>query len=39
MNGYRKCGVHIHNGVLFGHKEENYGICRKLDGTGDHHVK
>jgi hypothetical protein len=31
--------VHIHNGVLFNHKEQNYVICRKMDGTGYHHVK
>jgi hypothetical protein len=32
--------VYIHNGVLLSHKEEcNYAICRKMDGTGDHHVE
>jgi hypothetical protein len=31
---------YIHNVVLFRHKEEKYHIvCRKIDGTGDHHVK
>jgi hypothetical protein len=30
----------MHKGVLFSHKEKgNYIICRKMDGTGDHHVK
>jgi hypothetical protein len=31
--------IHIHNGVLFSNKEQNYVICRKMDGTGDDHVK
>jgi hypothetical protein len=32
--------VHIYNEVLFSHKKEgNYVICRKLDRTGDDHVK
>jgi hypothetical protein len=32
--------VYIYNGVLFNHKEElNNVICRKLDGTGNHHIK
>jgi hypothetical protein len=32
--------VYKHNGVLFSHKEEqNYVICRKMDRTGDHHIK
>ena len=22
MSGYRKCGVYIYNGILFGHKKE-----------------
>jgi hypothetical protein len=26
--------VYIHNGVLFIHKEQNYIIFRKMDGTG-----
>jgi hypothetical protein len=31
---------YIHNGVLFIHKEElNHIFCRKMGGTGDHHVK
>jgi hypothetical protein len=29
--------MHIHNGVLFNHKEEWNVICRKMDGIGDHH--
>jgi hypothetical protein len=29
-----------HNGILFSHKEEwNCVIYRKMDGTGEHHVK
>jgi hypothetical protein len=32
--------VCIHNGVLVSHKEEqNYVISRKMDATGDHHIK
>jgi hypothetical protein len=31
--------VYIHNGVLFSHKEGDYVICRKMDGTGGHCVK
>jgi hypothetical protein len=32
--------AYIHNRVLFSHKEEwNYVIYRKIDITGDHHVK
>jgi hypothetical protein len=33
--------IFIHNAVLLSHKEEcNCAfICRKLDGTGDHHFK
>jgi hypothetical protein len=32
--------IYIHNGVLLSHKKElNYVICRKMDGTGDYHVK
>jgi hypothetical protein len=30
--------VYSHNGTLFSHKKP-YAICRKMDGTGDHHVK
>jgi hypothetical protein len=26
-------------GVLFSHKKLNYFICRKMDRTGDHHIK
>jgi hypothetical protein len=29
--------AYIHNGALFGHKE--YIVCRKMNGTRDHHVK
>jgi hypothetical protein len=32
--------VYTYNGLLFSHKEEqNHVVCRKTDGTGDHHVK
>jgi hypothetical protein len=32
--------LHIDNGAFFHNKEEwNYVICRKMNGTGYHHVK
>jgi hypothetical protein len=31
--------VYIHNEIVFGHKDQNYVICRKMYGTRDHHVK
>lgn len=32
--------IHIHNGVLFIHKEkENFVICRKKDRAGDNYIK
>jgi hypothetical protein len=32
--------VYAHNGVLLSHEEEwNHAICKKKDGTTDHHVK
>jgi hypothetical protein len=32
--------THTHNVILFSYKEEqNYAICRKMDGTGDNHAK
>jgi hypothetical protein len=31
--------VYTHHEVLFNHKEKNYIIYRKMDGTGDHHVE
>jgi hypothetical protein len=31
--------VYIHNGILLSHKEQNHTICKKIDGTEDHHVK
>jgi hypothetical protein len=32
--------VYVCKGVLFSHKEEqNHVVCKKMDGTGDHHVK
>jgi hypothetical protein len=30
--------VYMHGGILFSHKESNLLICKKLDGTGRHHV-
>jgi hypothetical protein len=39
MNGKEKV-EHLRNGILLSHKEErSHVICRKMDGTGDHHVK
>jgi hypothetical protein len=31
--------AYIHSGVLFSHKEQNHAAYRKMDGTGDHHVR
>jgi hypothetical protein len=31
--------LYVHNGVLFGHKESNYVVCRYISRTGDHHAK
>jgi hypothetical protein len=32
--------AYIHNAVFLRHKEEqSYVICRKIDGTREHHVK
>jgi hypothetical protein len=32
--------VHIHDGISFSHREEwNCVVCRKMDGTRDHHVE
>jgi hypothetical protein len=32
--------AYVHLGVLLSHKEErNDSTCRKMDGTGQHHVK
>jgi hypothetical protein len=32
--------VCIHNGALLSYKEErNYEICRKMNGTGEHHIE
>jgi hypothetical protein len=31
--------ANIHNGVIFTYLEQNYTVCRKMDGTGYHHVK
>jgi hypothetical protein len=40
MNGERKCDLYVKNTVLLSNKEEwNCVICRKMDGTGEYHVK
>jgi hypothetical protein len=31
--------IHIYSGVLFSHEEQNFVICQRVDGTGDHHAK
>jgi hypothetical protein len=32
--------VFIHNGILLSHEEErNLIICKKMDGTGEHHLE
>jgi hypothetical protein len=32
--------IHIHTGVLLSHEEaQNHVICRRMNGTGEHHVK
>ena len=28
-----------HNGILLSNKKENYVICKKMDGPGEHHAK
>jgi hypothetical protein len=28
--------IYAQNGVLMSHKEQEHGVCRKIDGTGDH---
>ena len=39
MNGLRKCGVYIYNGIVLSHKkEQNNAICSNIDGTGDSHL-
>jgi hypothetical protein len=33
-------GENIYHNRVFGHKEEwKYFVCKKMDGTGDHHVE
>jgi hypothetical protein len=29
----------MHDGILLSHKEGNYIICRKMDGTGEYHFE
>jgi hypothetical protein len=36
---YRERERERENGVLFCHIEQNIVVCRKMDGTGDHHFK
>jgi hypothetical protein len=31
--------VYMQNTVLFGHTEQNHVICRRMNGTGEHHIK
>jgi hypothetical protein len=32
--------VFLYNGILFSHREVwNFIVCRKIDGTVDHHLK
>jgi hypothetical protein len=31
--------AYTYRGVLLNHKEQKYVLCRKVDGTEDHHVK
>ena len=36
MNGSRRCGVHVCNGMVFSHQQEwNTAVCSSLDGPGD----
>ena len=38
MIGLGRCGIYIHNGILFSHKkEQNNAICSNMDGTRDSH--
>ena len=40
MNGLRRCGVYICNGILLGdEKERNCAICNNVDGTGGYYAK
>ena len=27
---------HLHNGILFSHKKENFTLCNSMDGFGEH---
>ena len=40
MNGQRRCGIHIYNGILLSHEKEwNNAICNNMDGPRDYHIK
>jgi hypothetical protein len=42
MNGLKSnkyIHTHVYIWVLFSHKEENYVVCSKVNGTGDDHVR
>ena len=40
MNGQRRCGVYIYNGILFSHeKEKHAAICDNVDETWGHYTK
>ena len=31
--------VHLHSGILFGHKKESFTFCDSMDGSGEHYAK
>ena len=35
----KKMRVHVHNGILLGHKEGKKAICSNLDAARDYHTK
>ena len=36
----KKAVIHLHNGILLGHKQEgNFILCSRMDGTGEHYPK
>ena len=39
MNGLRRCGIYIHDGILLSHKKQNNAICSNMDGTRDSHTR
>ena len=30
---------HLHNGILFSHKKENFTLCNSMHGPGEHYAK